>query len=139
VAYCKYCKLDLSSDKFSKTGAKNKRCKQCDHERHVLYYSTHKESWKAKMKVYRKIAKDSAYEAYGGYTCKCCGETEQMFLTIDHINNDGTSHRKKYNLTAGNQLYVWLRTNKYPPGFQVLCFNCNHGKHLNGGVCPPSE
>jgi hypothetical protein len=27
--------------------------------------------------------------------CACCGETEERFLTIDHINNDGAEHRRK--------------------------------------------
>ena len=67
-----------------------------------------------------------------GRTCICCGESEFRFLTIDHINNDGATHRK----AIGGNLYSWLIKNQFPDGFQVLCFNCNHGKHLNGGICP---
>jgi hypothetical protein len=26
--------------------------------------------------------------------------------------------------------------NDFPPGFQLLCSNCNHGRARNGGICP---
>lgn len=84
---------------------------------------------------YRERTRDAVFEAYGGYVCACCGETEPLFLTIDHIHNDGASHRKSIN-GGGTRLYDWLRARNYPDGFQVLCLNCNMGKHRNGGVCP---
>jgi hypothetical protein len=28
-----------------------------------------------------------------------------------------------------------LRNNNYPPGFQVLCLNCNRSKHFGSGAC----
>jgi hypothetical protein len=78
--------------------------------------------------------------AYGGYVCACCGETEPLFLSIDHIECDGAEHRKKLGKSAnGSGFYRWLRDNKYPPGFQVLCMNCNHGRMRNGGLCPHQE
>lgn len=33
----------------------------------------------------------------------------------------------------------WLKDNKYPKGFQVLCTNCNTGRHRNGGICPHKD
>lgn len=84
----------------------------------------------------RDAAREKAYMAYGGYKCACCGETEPLFLSIDHINNDGARHRREHNLKTGEQLYRWLIRNKYPKGFQVLCMNCQWGKRNNKGVCP---
>ena len=78
--------------------------------------------------------KDAAYMAYGGYVCACCGETEPIFLTIDHINNNGNEHRKT--ISAGYAMYLWLKKNNYPEDFQILCMNCNWGKARNKGVCP---
>jgi hypothetical protein len=54
-------------------------------------------------------------------------------LTIDHINGGGRQHR----LQAGvkGDFYTWLKRNGFPPGFQVLCWNCNHAKHVLG-ECP---
>jgi len=73
----------------------------------------------------------------------CCGEAEQKFLTLDHINNDGYMFRKrskesKAEFSAGTHYWAWLVRNKFPKEhkLQVLCMNCNWGKRQNGGVCP---
>lgn len=84
----------------------------------------------------RNALRDEVYEAYGGYICACCGETERAFLSFDHINNDGSSHKREHGIKTGEQLHRWLKRNNYPPGFQVLCMNCNWGKRNNNGVCP---
>jgi hypothetical protein len=77
------------------------------------------------------------FEAYGGFKCACCGETEPLFLSIDHIDNNGSEMRRNgIHGRSGTQFYQWLRKNGFPDGFQVLCMNCNVGKHRNGGVCP---
>lgn len=81
---------------------------------------------------------DAAIMAYGGYTCRWCGIDEPLVLSLDHIDNDGAEHRKKLGFKGGARLYNWLKQNGYPQGFQVLCMNCNQGKHRNGGVLPPS-
>lgn len=85
------------------------------------------------IKNYLKLTKDAAFNAYGGYKCVCCGETLEKFLTLDHINNDGNKHRKSIKT---NTVYGWLKKNKYPSGFQILCFNCNIGRSLNNNICP---
>ena len=50
---------------------------------------------KASSKKKKDKIKDEFFAVYGGYRCNCCGETERMFLTLDHINNDGGNFRKK--------------------------------------------
>lgn len=91
----------------------------------------------AKTKRNQDRCRDEVYAAYGGYKCNCCGETERMFLSIDHVHNDGAEERRsgKYK-GAGSSFYLWLRKNNFPNGYQVLCMNCQSGKHRNGGVCP---
>ena len=74
---------------------------------------------------------------YGG-KCMFCGETDMIVLSIDHIDGDGTKHRKQLR-NQGTILYRWLIKNNYPTGFQVLCFNCNFRKYLNGGICPNKD
>lgn len=80
-----------------------------------------------------KLRSDVLY-AYGG-KCACCGEQTRQFLSIDHINGGGRTHRKQINALTAQAFYTWLRKNKYPPGFQVLCHNCNCAKGYYG-VCP---
>jgi hypothetical protein len=71
------------------------------------------------------------FDHYGN-KCACCGETQPTMLNIDHINNDGSKHRKE----IGNKiLYDWLVENGLPDGFQTLCYNCNIAK-ARLGYCP---
>lgn len=104
-------------------------------------YAQDKEKFKQYTRIHRRKQKHQCYMAYGGYKCACppCGETNPKFLTLDHINNDGASHRRslsKKKVKAGPSLYTWIIKNNFPPLFQVLCYNCNCGKNINRGVCP---
>jgi hypothetical protein len=75
--------------------------------------------------------------AHYGTECVCCGESEPLFLTIDHINGGGRAHHREIKGTPGaGTFYNWLISQEFPEGFQVLCFNCNSGRHRNGGTCP---
>ena len=74
---------------------------------------------------------------YGG-KCACCGEDNLIFLSIDHINGGGDKHRRELG-SGGGRLYRWIVSNNYPNDFQVLCFNCNQGRAVNGGVCPHQQ
>ena len=108
------------------------RCKECyDKENKYRPFNRYKERTKLKNRIYL---------AYGGYICNCCGETEPLFLTIDHVNNDGANHRRELSKDgkAGDSqaVYRWIEKNNYPIGFQILCHNCNSGKFRNGGICP---
>lgn len=77
-----------------------------------------------------------AIMAYGGYICNCCGETERLFLELDHIYGGGCAHRRAVG-NSGSTVIRWLKQNNYPEGLmQVLCSNCNTGRARNGGICP---
>ena len=87
-------------------------------------------------------------EAYGG-KCSCCGETRILFLTIDHVNNDGATERrglgdgpsaKSKKGRAGINFYRHLKKAGFPQDrYRLLCFNCNCGRARNDGVCPHQE
>lgn len=83
--------------------------------------------------------REFVFEHYGT-SCVCCGESEPLFLTLDHINNDGASQRKVAKHSGGLNWYTKLasliRKGSAPNDLQTLCFNCNCGKERNGGVCP---
>jgi len=80
----------------------------------------------------RKAWKQLALDHYGR-ECQCCNENEEIFLSIDHIENNGAEHRRT--VSGARDLYQWLNRNKFPPGFQTLCRNCNWAKYING-ICP---
>ena len=102
------------------------------------YYQQHKEKLKAQGKARNLRVKFQTIEHYGG-RCNCCGENILAFLTIDHIAGSGCKHRKEIGTQAGKSFYYWLRRNKFPDGYQVLCFNCNCGRSVNNGICPHKE
>jgi hypothetical protein len=64
-----------------------------------------------------------------GGKCACCGETMREFLTVDHVNGDGSEHRKALSgnsRSSSIQIYREIRRLGYPRDrFRVLCFNCN--------------
>lgn len=93
----------------------------------------------SRLAVQRKVSRDElrlqVLRAYSGETpsCVCCGETLLHFLALDHIDGGGRRQRKEL---GGGGYWTWLKNNNYPPGFRVLCHNCNLGRQFNGGVCP---
>lgn len=88
--------------------------------------------------VHRKrVERQELLRHYGGDppACACCEESTYEFLCIDHINGGGNKHRAELRSTSGSNFYSWLRRNGFPPGFQVLCHNCNLAKGFYG-QCP---
>ncbi len=57
----------------------------------------------------------------GVAVCVRCGFVDVRALTIDHVNGGGRQHRISIN---NNHIYVWLRQQGYPSGYQTLCANC---------------
>ena len=74
--------------------------------------------------------RDEVLKHYGG-KCECCKERMFEFLAIDHINGGGGKHRKAVKI----DFTYWLKKNNFPPGYRVLCHNCNMamGRY---GYCP---
>lgn len=90
-----------------------------------------------RQKEYRKKIRFEVLQKYGGI-CKCCGESNLQFLTIDHINKDGADERKKLYGSNAGQSFPWflkLRKEDIRKDLQVLCYNCNNASFIFG-VCP---
>jgi len=71
----------------------------------------------------------------GTLVCACCGES-YYFLTVDHIDGLGDQHRKEIGKQGSNSNYIYLRRGNFPPGIQMLCYNCNFARKNFGGICP---
>jgi hypothetical protein len=105
-----------------------------------------KKKWWADHPEYRKKVADRRFSMrlyvinrYGG-KCTCCGEEEQAFLCLDHIHNDGASHRRSLRKKAhtGVDMYSWAFRNDCPDTLQLLCYNCNCAK-AHAGRCPHED
>lgn len=112
-------------------------CKECNKLKAIEYF-------KHSEKYYRQVCRacNARWEriklrleiigAYGA-KCQCCGETNVMFLTLDHIYNDGNLERQTL---ACHQIYAKLRREGFPKeNHQLLCFNCNMAKAIYS-KCP---
>lgn len=110
---------------------KNKdKCAKWHHDyirRHSINRSAYSKSRRQKIRV-------AVLTHYSGelIMCKCCGEKEMKFLSIDHIDGGGNMHRRSIKYAS---LTEWLYRNKYPKGYQILCYNCNSAKGIYG-ICP---
>ena len=87
-----------------------------------------------KRRFVLKIEVLAHYSEYDEPICACCGEHEIEFLSIDHINGGGLKERKKLG-RSGWSFYLWLKSNKFPDGYRVLCHNCNQS-YGQFGYCP---
>jgi hypothetical protein len=103
-------------------------------------YAKNREGRLTHTKAYHNEVKRQVMHHYssGSMACKCCGVTGLPFLSIDHIDGGGRKHRENIGIGTGIRFYFWLRREKYPPGFQVLCHNCNQGKRAHGR-CPHTD
>lgn len=138
-------------------GYRRHECHECYKQRHRSYYRIKPDEYKERANRRRQellgdpafLAKKSRYNKqwnvgnrdivlnHYGAVCKCCEEAEYRFLTIDHIDENGKEMRKIHG--SGNSFYRWIIKNDFPNDLQVLCFNCNIGRSLNGGKCPHEE
>ena len=127
--------------------AKRKKKYYEEHKNDEIYQEYHRKAtlksyWKNRekrimqMRQWHRNLITQVITHYGG-KCTCCGEAELLFLTLDHIDGQGAKHRKQFGgRYSGRKVYQWIIAQKYPKGFQVLCFNCNCGKARNNNVCP---
>jgi len=83
------------------------------------------------LKALRARYKAAVYTVYGP-ACACCGETEEAFLSVDHIEGGGNKHRREI---RNHNIAAWLVKNGFPKGYQILCMNCNFAKGKLG-KCP---
>lgn len=84
-------------------------------------------------RVRKVVTKAEMVAAYGG-RCACCGETELVFLSLDHSNGGGSRHRQE--IGGSRKLLQFLRAAGWPTdGYRVLCMNCQFGTRL-GRNCP---
>lgn len=120
-----------------------RRCEACCIKQRQWYKnSEYRDKNRVLDKQRRKERRKRIIDYYGG-KCVCCGESESFFLSIDHINNDGANHRAHITKQRGRgkgagstTMDKWIEKNSYPDILQLLCHNCNMGKHLNNGICP---
>lgn len=80
------------------------------------------------IKLYRLNLKKEVVSAYGD-KCFNCPETRIHALNIDHVDQ-GTGHKHRKSL-GGTNIYKWLKSNNFPSGYRLACWNCNWLAYIN--------
>lgn len=130
------------------------KCRECINKQAREYYVKNKEKLKKRNRLWKKNNRDKVIEEGRRYRkelkinalkvysnnkieCACCGEREIDFLCLDHIDNNGSQERREKKYGLGTSFLKWLKVNNYPKKLrlQVLCFNCNMSKRIQGGIC----
>ena len=109
------------------------RCRTANVTRQRRKYRANRASLLSKCREQRRALRLEVFMAYGGSRCACCGETEITFLNLDHPKGDGAQHRRR--IGRGLRIYYWLKRHGFPPGYRVLCWNCNEATRY-GRRCP---
>lgn len=99
-------------------------CPHTAYMREYLRIPANREKHNARTRASHQKARRDVFAHYGE-ACACCGEAHSEFLTIDHVDGGGRSHRKQIGRNGGMWFYGWLRRQGYPAGYRTLCFNCN--------------
>lgn len=114
--------VDFAKNRAASSGL-HSRCRKCNSD----------PEGQRQRHIQRRAATLSHYSVDKNHpACVCCGEDIDAFLCIDHIDGGGCQHKRDEGFS---NLTGYLFRMGFPPGFQVLCHNCNAAKGRNG-QCP---
>lgn len=126
-SYCRGCRKRIAHDKYERSGRLSMQVKYVQ-DLGSPYFKEHKRA------LYEDVRRSViAHYSAGANKCACCGEGTYEFLAIDHVHGGGVKHQKR--VGGGSRLTGWIVKNGLPPGFRVLCHNCNVSRGVNG-YCP---
>jgi hypothetical protein len=145
---CKPCQLVYSRSWQLKNPDKAKaiqvRYKEKHHEELLLIWrKDHKRRRASEViwnRAYRQRTKLEVLSHYSGNPPQCADPyhihekpfTMIQVLSLDHINGNGSQDRKAIGMRhhESHGMYCSVRKRGYPPGYQVLCLNCQTLKLL---------
>lgn len=101
-----------------------RQCLACTREKAAGYTAKHHA--KIKREAKNKI----------GEICVCCKENTKIFLTIHHLNNDGSKHRNLWGNGPGYHRWILRQPIKLlRKQLCTLCANCHLAISI-AGYCP---
>jgi len=101
------------------------------HNNREYYVKYHREYYRENQKEYfikynlNKKQKVISHYSHGTMKCALCDENRIYALVIDHIDGGGCEQHRKV-----GSIYLWLKKNNFPDGYQVLCQNHNKEKAI---------
>ena len=99
---------------------------------YLAQQARYRAKYRDRVREKAKATRRTVIDMYGG-KCACCGETEYVFLALDHIHGGGRQHRS----VKGSKIHFeLLRTPLRLDLYRVLCHNCNYAMYATKGACP---
>jgi len=92
----------------------------------------YRREWERKNRIKIRYEVLKHYSSLDYPICNACGIDDIDVLCIDHIKGGGKEERKQWG--NGSIFYKKLKKEGFPPGYQVLCWNCNHKKLIKEGT-----
>lgn len=117
IKYCKTCNIELNEKTQYKSFMQRgfNICSLCSENKKKKHY---------------KVLREKVIANLGG-KCACCGESEYIKLSIDHINGGGLKEKKE--LSSYMKYFRKLIKQKdILDYYQCLCYNCNYCKGFYG-------
>ena len=96
------------------------------------YRAKHRASLSNKQTIYIRKKRVTLIELMDS-KCVCCGEDDPIYLQVDHVYNDGYKDNVRTSSGISRAKVTVKQYLETPDRFQLLCSNCNHAKHKNGG------
>lgn len=122
---CRRCYHRMARRRWTAENRERERAKT------AAYHQANKHRVNANLTERRRAARREIMDRLGN-RCQCCGETTPVFLTIDHVQNDGAADRK----LSRHLMHARILAEGCPAErYQILCWNCNAAKGLLG-ACP---
>ena len=123
-----------SKNKYDKYGVRDS-CKSCWNKQAKIRHTKNRERDNINTYMYNVNLKRETIDKYSpSMMCQRCGFDDIRALSIDHIDNNGSTHRRNIGVLGGNAFYRWLKKQGYPQGYQVLCMNCQMIKQIEQNV-----
>lgn len=126
IKKCTRCGIEKPLSEFVKNSSKkdgySNECKQCKHERYLVYYKNNKSKFDKNKKIHKDKIKDYIISKKS-CGCKLCGETDIACLDFHHING------KDFTICQKGKDKSFEAVKQEIDKCIVLCSNCHRKVH----------
>lgn len=124
---------------YRRPGRSAEWCLACKTTKESTHYAVNRDRRMGQRAGLLATDRELVFGHYG-WSCRCCSEGDERFLTLDHRNGDGSEERSRdgkrvYLNTIRATARVFRETGVWRDDLQTLCVYCNLRKG-KGPRCP---
>ena len=104
-------------------------CHNCNWLKHLKYSQSlkHGSQYEVQQRYHEKLQREVFMRYSPNLTCQCCNYNNINALQLAHIIPIRSRDRP-----CGVVMWRYLLKNNCPPGYKILCANCNMYEYING-------